>query len=111
MEKVFISMSMVNDTKENGLKINNMALVLKHGQTVLVTKDNINKDKKMDKEYLNGLMDVYIKDNFRTIICMAKVNISGLMIDLMMVNGRKIKQMVLEYLMARWSRIYRTIQK
>jgi len=45
----------------------------------------------MDKEYLNGLMDVYIKDNFRTIICMAKVNISGLMVDLIMVNGRKIK--------------------
>ena len=57
--------------KENGMKINKLALVLKHGKTVLVMKDNINKDSKMDKEFLNGLMDVCIKEDLLTIICMA----------------------------------------
>ena len=33
---------MVNNTLEIGTKINNTALVLRHGKTVLVTMDNIN---------------------------------------------------------------------
>ena len=41
-----------------------MDLVLKHIKTVLVSKDNINKGKKMDKEYLISLTDLYTKDNF-----------------------------------------------
>ena len=99
MDKVFIGTPpMENYLKGNGLKINKLALVLKRGKTVLVTKENINKDRKADKEYLNGRMDVYIKDNFLTIICMAKVYISGLMEDLMKVNGRIIKWMAKEYL-------------
>ena len=99
MEKVLISTPMVvNNTKEIGLEIDNTALELKHIKTVLVTKDNINKGKKMDKEHSIGLTDLYIKDNFLTIICMAKVYISGLMVDLMMVNGTIIRWTVKEYL-------------
>ena len=99
MEKVLISTPMVvNNTKEIGLEIDNTALESKHIKTVLVSKDNINKGKKMDKEHSIGLTDLYIKDNFLTIICMAKVNISGLMVDLMMVNGTIIRWTVKEYL-------------
>ena len=99
MEKVLISTPMVvNNTKEIGLEIDNTALESKHIKTVLVSKDNINKEKKMDTEYLISLTDLYIKDNFLTIICMAKVNISGLMVDLMMVNGTIIRWTVKEYL-------------
>ena len=80
MEKeLIITPQMVNFTKEIGLKINKMDLVLRHGKTALVTKDSIKKDKKMDKEYLIGLTDVCIKDNFLTIICKAKVYIFILM--------------------------------
>ena len=69
MEKeLIITPQMVNFTKEIGLKINKMDLVLRHGKTALVMKDSIKKDKKMDKEYLIGLTDVCIKDNFLTII-------------------------------------------
>ena len=94
MEKVLISTPMVvNNTKEIGLEIDNTALESKHIKTVLVSKDNINKGKKMDKEYLNGLTDAYIMDNFLKIICMAKVNINFLMEDIMMVNGMIINWM------------------
>ena len=87
MEKALISKpSMVNNTKEIGLKINNMALEQKHGKTVLVTKDSLNKEKKMDKEYINGLTDTYIKVNILTILCMAKVHIILMMVDLILVN-------------------------
>ena len=99
MEKALICKPpMVNNTKVIGLKINKMALALKHIETVLVSKDNLNKEKNMDWEYLIGLTDVCIKDSFMIIICMAQVNLSGLMADLMMVNGRKIKWMAKEYL-------------
>ena len=99
MEKALISKpSMVNNTKEIGLKINNMALEYKHGKTVLVTKDSLNKEKKMDKEYINGLTDTYIKANILTILCMAKVHIILMMEDLILVNGRIIKWMAEEYL-------------
>ena len=89
---------MVNNTKEIGLKINKMALEQKHGKMVLVTKDSLNKGKKMDQEYLNGLTDAYIMDNFLIIICMAKVNINFLMEDIMMVNGMIINWMAWENL-------------
>ena len=74
MEKALICKPpMVNNTKVIGLKINKMALALKHIETVLVSKDNLNKEKNMDWEYLIGLTDVYIKDSFMIIICMAQV--------------------------------------
>ena len=64
MEKVLISMQMeVNNMKVIGLEIDNTVSELKHIKTVLVSKDNINKGKKMDKEYLIGLTELYIKDN------------------------------------------------
>ena len=52
----------------------------------------------MDRENLNGLTDLSIKDNFLTIICMAKVNTNFMMVDHIMVNGRIIKWMAMEYL-------------
>ena len=47
--------------------INNMEKELKHGLMVLHMKEIISKGKNMDLEYLSGMMEVCMKENFRKI--------------------------------------------
>ena len=47
----------------NGKKTNSMVWEKKHGQMELVTKDNILKVRKMEKENSNGQMDPLMMDS------------------------------------------------
>jgi len=49
----------------------------KYGRMVLNSKDNINKEKKMDKVFLYGQMDLITKDNLKKISYMEMENING----------------------------------
>jgi hypothetical protein len=50
MEKELTFMQMVQHTKENGKKINNMDLEKNHGQMVLTMKVSITKERNTEKE-------------------------------------------------------------
>ena len=68
MDMEYIHISMEQNMKEIGKKINKMAQVKKVGLMVLHMKATINKAKKVDKVNLNGLMVVPTKDNLKIII-------------------------------------------
>ena len=57
-----------------GEKINNMVMVLKHGQMERATKGSIKMERKMDMESFCGLMVQLIKDNSLIIISSALPN-------------------------------------
>jgi DNA-binding XRE family transcriptional regulator len=54
---------MERDMRETGKKTNNMEMVLSLGQMVHNTLGNIFWAKKKEEENLNGLMDLYLKEN------------------------------------------------
>ena len=68
MDMVFILISMEQNMKEIGKKINKMEQEKKVGLMVLHMKVIINKVKKVDKENSNGLMEVLMKVNLKIII-------------------------------------------
>ena len=68
MDMEGIHISMEQNMKEIGKKINKMAQAKKVGLMVLHMKATINKAKKVDKVNLNGLMVVPTKDNLKIII-------------------------------------------
>lgn len=57
-----IEVKMVEYTKDNGLMINRMVLVLSSGQMGQFMKVCIVKEKKMDMGCINGLMDLFFKE-------------------------------------------------
>ena len=77
--------------------IDKMEKEKKFGQTVLVIKDNIKMVKKMVKEHLNGLMDLFMLGIFTKIIYKDRENTVGKMGENMLENGRTIKWMGKEY--------------
>ncbi len=73
MDKEFIFILMVLNTKENGKKTNRMDWVKKHGQTEHAIKEIINKEKSLDMGNLSGLMALNLKETFMIIIYTVKV--------------------------------------
>ena len=63
MVMVFIAILMEPDMKVNGKRISNMVWVLRHGQMVPSSKDNMFKERSTVKELSHGLMDLPILDN------------------------------------------------
>ena len=78
--------------------INKMVKEKKYGLMVLVMKDYIIKEKNMEMVYLNGLMDLFMKENFIKTIFKDKVNIDGKMVENILENGKIIKWMAKEYI-------------
>lgn len=66
--------------KDFGLKTNNMAKVLRHGQMVLDTKETMLMAKSMDMDFSNGQMDLFIMENLEITILKVMVNINGQMV-------------------------------
>ena len=67
-EKEFIFIVMGLFIKVNGRKINNMESVKKFGLMAHLMKENLYKEKNKVKEYLNGVMEQYMKVNLKIII-------------------------------------------
>lgn len=65
MEEEYIHMLMVLNIMVSGKMINNMALEKKAGLMGHYMKGNIMKERKMEKENLSLLMEVYMKGSFR----------------------------------------------
>jgi hypothetical protein len=73
MDKVSTYTLMVQNMKVNGKKINKTDKERKHGQTALVTKENINKERSLDMENSNGLTVQNMKVTLLIIIYTEKV--------------------------------------
>ena len=73
--------------KVNGKKINNMAWVLRPGQMVPSSKDNMFKERSTVKELSHGLMDLLIPDNLLRIIFKETGNITGQTVENSMDHG------------------------
>ena len=63
--------------KDIGKRINKMEMARKVGQMEPLMKEIINKEKKVVKVNLNGLMEVLMMANLKIIILMEKVFILG----------------------------------
>ena len=72
---------MALNIQEIGRMINKMVKEKKFGQIKRLMKATIYKEKNTVKEYLNGLMDQNIKENFIRIIFMDLENINGRMAE------------------------------
>ena len=94
----FIIIQMVRDMKAGGLKINNMEMEKKFGQTMLVTKVSTKTVRNTVMESSFGLMDQLIPEISSITIFMDKVFILGQMVVNTMVNGVQIKCMGQVYL-------------
>lgn len=73
--------------KVNGKRINNMVWVLRHGQMVPSSKDNMFKERSMVKELSLGLMDLPIPDNSLRTTFREMESIIGLMEENSMDHG------------------------
>ena len=93
MDMAFILIQMGQDMKDIGKKISRMEVVKKVGPMVLLMKVNINKEKKVGKEFLNGQMVVHTMGNLKIIILMDKVLIHGEIEGSIKENGKIIKWM------------------
>ena len=89
----FIIIQMARDTKDGGLKINNMEMEKKFGQTMLVTKVSTKMVRNMGTASSFGLMDQPIPEISLITIFMDRVFILGQMVVNTMVNGVQIKCM------------------
>ena len=94
----FIIIQMVRDMKAGGLKINNMEMEKKFGQTMLVTKVSTKMVRNTVMVSSFGLMDQLIPEILSITIYMDKVFILGLMVVNTMVIGVQIKCMDQEFL-------------
>ena len=72
------------NTLDIGKMISKMEKAKKYGQIVLVIKDNIKMEKKMEKEHLSGQMDLFMLGNSFKIIYKELVNIFGKMVENML---------------------------
>lgn len=95
-DKESILMLMVQDTKDNGLRINNMAMVLKDGQMVPLMKVNIHKERSMEKENSPGLTLVHSLAISLTTIFMEVVSMNGQMEEFILVIGKITRWKVME---------------
>ena len=91
MEKVSTLMLMDQDMKENGLKTNNMVLVLKDGLMVHLMKGNIHKEKNMERENSHGQIIVHIQEISLITIFMEMVFTNGQMAEFFLEHGETIK--------------------
>lgn len=64
-----------------------MEMVLKHGQMVPVAEQNMSQGKNMAKVFLNGLMEVSMKETFLKIIFRVKEFINGAIKEFTLVIG------------------------
>ena len=94
----FIIIQMVRDMKAGGLKINNMEMEKKFGQTMLVTKVSTKMVRNTVMVSSFGLMDQLIPEILSITIYMDKEFILGLMVVNTMVIGVQIKCMDQEFL-------------
>lgn len=78
---------MVQSTKANGEKINNMASVKKNGQMVPNSKEIILMVKSKEKESLLGLTEALIKVTLKITILKEEVFTAGQMVEFIMVLG------------------------
>jgi hypothetical protein len=72
--------------KVAGTKTNKKAMEKKSGQMVHFIMDSTSEVKNMEEVFFNGLMALNLKETGKTIKCMAKVFLSGLMVEFIMVN-------------------------
>ena len=96
---VYILILTEHNIKVIGKMINKKVMEKKHGLTVLLMKENINKEKKMDMAFLNGLMGVLIWGILRIIVLMGLVLIRGEIKECILVIGKIIKWMEKEFLL------------
>ncbi len=68
---------MVQDTKEIGKKINNMARVLRPGLMELAMRETTSKAKSMELVDSHGLTVALIQENFKKITLKAKVTLTN----------------------------------
>jgi len=85
-------------TRESGVKINRMDMVLKDGLMVLVMKGNMSKGKNMVKGNSFGQMVVHLVVTFMIITLKGGVSTNGPMVEYLMVNGKTIKCRAMEHL-------------
>lgn len=81
MAMVSIAILMVLSMKVNGKKINNMDLVLRHGQMVQNTTVNMFRERSMEKEHSHGLTDQHTMVSSWKTISKEMVNTIGLMVE------------------------------
>ena len=81
----------------NGKTISNMETGMRHGQMVLVTRDNMIKVRNKVRAFSNGLMALLLTENFLRTISMATVNTAGPMVEYILVHGKTTKWKVKEF--------------
>lgn len=84
--------------KDNGRKINKMAMAKRFGLTKLFTKANITTERSMDRELSCGKMTAHIKANSFKTTFMALGPIRGKMGECIQVSGRTTKWKEKEFL-------------
>lgn len=89
MDLVYICIRMEHSIKGYGWMTTNMGVEYRNGVMVVSMKVVIRKERKKGKEYLDGLMGVYIKGNSTITIWKALDYIVGLMVGCIMVSGRQ----------------------
>lgn len=94
----YISIKMVQNILVSGKRISSMVKVQKLGLMVLPIKENIEKEKNMEKEILSGKMDLLLKEILLIMILRVQVNMCGQTREYLQANGKTIKWMDLEYL-------------
>ena len=98
MDLVSIPILMVLNMKVIGRKINKKGAAKKNGLMGQAMKGNINKEKNLDMEFLNGQMGVLTKEISKIIILMERVLIHGGIKENMKEIGKIIKWMDMEFL-------------
>ena len=96
MGMVVILIIMEHNIKDTGKTINSMDKVKKHGQMVLIMKDNMMKVKSMEKENQFLQINLILMVNLIIMIYMVMDYIYGLIKESMKDNGREIKCMEME---------------